>query len=165
MTPRSTTCTPRYAWIPVRMRLATKGASKKTRISIRSLLALFCFVKGLLQLRNIVIKQLEVVGDFLFSAHRRHQHDDPRAGFTGDGVRCFQIEVRFHGDDLDPFAFHQAHQLYRMLRAWGNAWPRLHVTNDVRSEEHTSELQSLTNFVCSLRLQKKNAHLCRFRCG
>src|SRR5207244_2128277 len=158
MTPRSTTCTPRYAWIPVRMRLATKGASKKTRISIRSLLALFCFVKGLLQLRmktrisirsllalfcfvkgllqlrNIVIKQLEVVGDFLFSAHRRHQHDDPRAGFTGDGVRCFQIEVRFHGDDLDPFAFHQAHQLYRMLRAWGNAWPRLHVSNDVEMD-------------------------------
>src|SRR6266576_3727206 len=111
-----------------------KSASKKTRITIHSLLALFCFVKGLLQLRNIVIKQLEVVGDFLFSAHRRHQHDDPRAGFTGDGVRCFQIEVRFHGDDLDPFAFHQAHQLYRMLRAWGNAWPRLHVTNDVEME-------------------------------
>src|SRR5258706_6852321 len=31
----------------------------------------------------------------------------------------------------------------------------------VRSEEHTSELQSLTNLVCRLLLEKKNNH---FRC-
>src|SRR5258706_7570630 len=31
--------------------------------------------------------------------------------------------------------------------------------SDVRSEEHTSELQSLTNIVCRLLLEKKNNHL------
>src|SRR5262249_59489867 len=31
----------------------------------------------------------------------------------------------------------------------------------MRSEEHTSELQSLTNLVCRLLLEKKNAHVDR----
>ena len=30
ITPRSTTCTPRYAWMPAITRLATKGGSRKT---------------------------------------------------------------------------------------------------------------------------------------
>src|SRR5256884_2049068 len=97
MTPRSTTCTPRYAWIPVRMRLATKGASKKTRISIRSLLALFCFVKGLLQLRNIVIKQLEVVGDFLFSAQdRKSTRLNSSHGYISYAVFCLKKKKNMH---------------------------------------------------------------------
>src|SRR5258706_2951774 len=33
-------------------------------------------------------------------------------------------------------------------------------TGDLRSEEHTSELQSLTNLVCRLLLEKKNANSC-----
>src|SRR5258706_12128882 len=33
----------------------------------------------------------------------------------------------------------------------------LHVAPNVRSEEHTSELQSLTNIVCRLLLEKKKA--------
>jgi hypothetical protein len=32
MTPRSTTCTPRYAWIPAITRLATNGAARNDRI-------------------------------------------------------------------------------------------------------------------------------------
>src|SRR5438093_10013086 len=51
-----------------------------------------------------------------------------------------------HGDPLVP-------QLVRQLQH------RLHVLRDqgvaVRSEEHTSELQSLTNLVCRLLLEKK----------
>src|SRR5438046_3355448 len=35
--------------------------------------------------------------------------------------------------------------------------PRLRGPVDQRSEEHTSELQSLTNLVCRLLLEKKNA--------
>src|SRR5258706_11658325 len=37
------------------------------------------------------------------------------------------------------------------------------VVNTMRSEEHTSELQSLTNLVCRLLLEKKNT--ARFRPG
>src|SRR5262249_57827966 len=33
-----------------------------------------------------------------------------------------------------------------------------HVARDARSEEHTSELQSLTNLVCRLLLEKKKPH-------
>src|SRR5258706_11561147 len=36
--------------------------------------------------------------------------------------------------------------------------------NKTRSEEHTSELQSLTNLVCRLLLEKKNTYA-RFRVG
>src|SRR5438093_3542078 len=36
-------------------------------------------------------------------------------------------------------------------------------TGDVRSEEHTSELQSLTNLVCRLLLEKKNKDDARSR--
>src|SRR5438046_8298792 len=43
-----------------------------------------------------------------------------------------------------------------------NAPSRLGDTGfDDRSEEHTSELQSLTNLVCRLLLEKKNAHSVR----
>src|SRR5437016_11688638 len=37
-------------------------------------------------------------------------------------------------------------------------WPDLAAYRDGRSEEHTSELQSLTNLVCRLLLEKKNKH-------
>src|SRR5438093_13214226 len=37
----------------------------------------------------------------------------------------------------------------------GRSVPARHVVNDDRSEEHTSELQSLTNLVCRLLLEKK----------
>src|SRR5438046_5599590 len=36
--------------------------------------------------------------------------------------------------------------------------PGLHRCRTVRSEEHTSELQSLTNLVCRLLLEKKKEH-------
>src|SRR5687767_15336854 len=35
----------------------------------------------------------------------------------------------------------------------------------LRSEEHTSELQSLAYLVCRLLLEKKNYSLCRFACS
>src|SRR5262249_57659465 len=47
----------------------------------------------------------------------------------------------------------------RFLKAWEGTRPAA-----ARSEEHTSELQSLTNLVCRLLLEKKkkkNTHKCR----
>src|SRR5688572_31845331 len=43
---------------------------------------------------------------------------------------------------------------WRGLRVWG--WD-----SSVRSEEHTSELQSQSNLVCRLLLEKKNKHVSR----
>src|SRR5438046_4953864 len=52
------------------------------------------------------------------------------------------VAARDHERDAAPGAFHG--------RAPTPCWPTLH-----RSEEHTSELQSLTNLVCRLLLEKK----------
>src|SRR3989440_8406537 len=49
--------------------------------------------------------------------------------------------------------------LFRSDRDW---------SSDVRSEEHTSELQSRSDLVCRLLLEKKKAHVCRpvtCKCG
>src|SRR5258706_3698130 len=43
-----------------------------------------------------------------------------------------------------------------MQRQGGGQADRAGTDNDDRSEEHTSELQSLTNLVCRLLLEKKN---------
>src|SRR5205085_10453967 len=40
-------------------------------------------------------------------------------------------------------------------RAWGGGAPRASVGRGSRSEEHTSELQSQSNLVCRLLLEKK----------
>src|SRR5438093_8444155 len=83
--------------------------------------------------------------------------------------------------DLLPFAFcleHDARRprstlfpyttLFRSFRpaegssaaAYGMlGWKGPHSKQDGRSEEHTSELQSLTNLVCRLLLEKKNRDL------
>src|SRR5438309_7196918 len=69
MTPRSTTWTPRYAWIPVRIRLATNGAARNCRV-VRSIASLR---SRLLDRRDeqvdVVVEQLEIVG------RRRHAAD------------------------------------------------------------------------------------------
>src|SRR2546430_11462675 len=60
-------------------------------------------------------------------------------------------QARFHGDDL----------FVQVLRARGDRFPGLGVADhgfqlcELRSEEHTSELQSQSNLVCRLLLEKK----------
>src|SRR5262249_58805523 len=43
-----------------------------------------------------------------------------------------------------------------LFRMWGAVTDRVEAYGSGRSEEHTSELQSLTNLVCRLLLEKKN---------
>src|SRR3712207_7663128 len=52
----------------------------------------------------------------------------------------------------------QAHEVYahRRLDERGEVAPRAHGQDEVRSEEHTSELQSRQYLVCRLLLEKKN---------
>src|SRR2546430_12651169 len=40
----------------------------------------------------------------------------------------------------------------------GNGWAGDNIHHPIRSEEHTSELQSQSNLVCRLLLEKKNIH-------
>src|SRR4029079_16952806 len=75
MTPRSTTCTPRYEWIPVRMRLAANGASRNCRGS-RSILAGSHFLDGVAQQLDVVVEERDEVVDALLAAHRRRRLQD-----------------------------------------------------------------------------------------
>jgi len=43
-------------------------------------------IKGLLELSNVVIKQLEIVGDLFFAAYRGRENDDLTAGLPRDTV-------------------------------------------------------------------------------
>src|SRR5262249_59693843 len=54
----------------------------------------------------------------------------------------------------------------REIRAWVGPYPISAPSaaySGHRSEEHTSELQSLTNLVCRLLLEKKNIHITSLR--
>src|SRR5437660_12752817 len=81
-------------------------------------------VEGLLQFGDIVIKQLEIIGDFFFPADRRHEDDDLRAGVAGDGVGSFEVEVRLNKNKLYAVALHLANHLDGVLRARVDEWAR-----------------------------------------
>src|SRR2546430_7253058 len=66
---------------------------------------------------------------------------EPRALFFDDGARA--PNVRDVGD-------HRQHEVYAPVRRRAKHRARL------RSEEHTSELQSQSNLVCRLLLEKKH---------
>src|SRR5205085_8890001 len=135
ITPRSTTCTPRYAWMPVRIRLATNGASKNKKISIELLSWLVSGgVKRLLQFGNVVVEKFEIVGDLFLSADRRRQHEHLRSRFPRYRLRRFQIEVRLNDNHLHSVAFHLLNKLHRVLRAWRNSRPRLDVADHIQIE-------------------------------
>src|SRR5262249_60730545 len=59
---------------------------------------------------------------------------------------------RRHGHDV-VIGFALFHLCLQLLQCLGHSQ---HSLKGVRSEEHTSELQSLTNLVCRLLLEKKN---------
>src|SRR3712207_8149811 len=73
-----------------------------------------------------------------------HQHGAARVGDVGD----VQAAVRTAGQIPDDPRVHVAEQQVAGLGAVGGAV-------DVRSEEHTSELQSRQYLVCRLLLEKK----------
>src|SRR6266849_2452097 len=144
ITPRSTTCTPRYAWIPAMIRLARSGHLRNSRISIYpprapseqsdGTYALPRSGEGLHEKIHIVIEELEIIGNFFFAADRGHQDNHFRAGFARYRVRRLQIEVWLHQDDLHIFPLHHGNQLHRVRRAGWNAGTRLHIVHYVQAE-------------------------------
>src|SRR5215510_8333430 len=89
ITPRSTTWTPRYACIPVRMRLATNGAARNSSIEVSTLFA---------------------------SADRRRHDQDFAADVARDFLRCLQIEIRLDQDQLHVLPLHLVEQIEGVLR-------------------------------------------------
>src|SRR5262249_59667672 len=64
-----------------------------------------------------------------------------------------------HGMDRKPYLCPTEDILLALLQHWGlDAWSMQQTQAELRrSEEHTSELQSLTNLVCRLLLEKKKS--------
>src|SRR5438093_8764454 len=65
--------------------------------------------------------------------------------------------------EIYPLSLHDALPIYAGRTAFRNGVEYVRKLADylfpIRSEEHTSELQSLTNLVCRLLLEKKNRQL------
>src|SRR5262249_41790397 len=117
------------------MRLATNGASRKTRISIRLAPGLlFCFVERFFQLGDIVIEQLEIIGDLFFAANARREHDNFPARVAGNSVGSFQVEIRLDTNDFDAVALHLADEFNSVLRTGRNAGTRLDIADYVEVE-------------------------------
>src|SRR6266852_4811132 len=130
MTPRSTTCTPRYAWMPVRIRLAMNGRIRNGSISI----FLFGLLESFGQHSNIVIKELEVIRNFRFSSHGWHQYHHLAPGHAGNAVGRLEIEIRLDQLDLDFFPLHQIDDLNRMRRSRRDSRTRLNISHDIQTE-------------------------------
>src|SRR5919198_3603633 len=134
ITPRSTTWTPRYEWIPVRIRLAAKGAARNFRI-LRSM-SLLCS-GGLDRVHeelDVVIEELEVVGDLLLASDGGRHDQHFRSGLSRDRVRCLQVEVGLDHDDLHVLALHLLDHVDRVRRRGRDPRPRLDVADDVEAE-------------------------------
>src|SRR6187549_3712296 len=75
ITPRSTTCRPRYAWMPAMIRLAAMGAARNDRIA-GSIIAGSTARGGFerrRELADVEVEQRDVVGHLLVAANRRRQ--------------------------------------------------------------------------------------------
>src|SRR5690606_41445489 len=73
------------------------------------------------------------------------RHAEPAAHFSNAEFAGFQ-KLRFVGRDADGF---------EALPRFQHTQPAVAACTPVRSEEHTSELQSRENLVCRLLLEKK----------
>src|SRR6185436_5737963 len=101
ITPRSTTCTPRYAWMPVRIRLATNGAARNGMTTESSTLLRSRRLDRVDQHRDVGLEQLEIVGRRRHAANRGRQHQHLGPGLRGDRVGRLRIEVGLDDDHLD----------------------------------------------------------------
>src|ERR1700741_3797639 len=125
ITPRSTTCTPRYACMPVKIRLAINGHNRNGRISIVS----FGLLESLFDQVDIVIEQLKIICHLLLSAYRREVHEYFGSCRRPNAVRRFQIKIRLDQNEFAILALHQPNQFDGVAGRRWNAGPRLHISD------------------------------------
>src|SRR5450759_3512160 len=118
--------------MPVRIRLAIKGARRNEKVSIDR--SLFELGERVDQQVDVVIEELEVVGDFLVSAHGGHQDHHLAAYIGGDRIGRAQVEVGLHKDQLDAFPLHQVDQVERVGGGRRDAGFGLYVIHHVQAE-------------------------------
>src|SRR2546427_10205749 len=69
-----------------------------------------------------------------------------------------EVLVVFRGAEgyISPSWYPSKHETHRLVPTWN--YEAVHVHGQIRSEEHTSELQSQSNLVCRLLLEKKKQY-------
>src|ERR1044072_6996571 len=107
ITPRSTTCRPRYAWMPAMIRLAAIAGSRNCRI-VQSIIRLLSreLLQRARQQVDVVVEQLDVIAGGFFAANRRRQHEHLAAKLIGDRLRRLQVEIRLDDDQFRVLFFH-----------------------------------------------------------
>src|SRR5262245_49295502 len=135
ITPRSTTCRPRYAWMPAMIRLAAMAGARNCRI-VQSTIRLFPsdLFERARQQPDVVVDQLDVIAGRFLAANRRRQHQDLAADLIGNGLRRLQVEVRLDDDQLRALPLHFGDQLDGVSGCRRNARLRLDVSHHVETE-------------------------------
>src|SRR2546430_13443738 len=103
-----------------------------------------------------LVTTLLAVTTLIFSSNRSNAVDDARLQAVEASVQIQEsppvIQLVWAKPEISP-------ALYRIAkRPVGGNWSDV-ATLDGRSEEHTSELQSQSNLVCRLLLEKKNKNI------
>src|SRR5205809_414565 len=86
---------------------------------------------GVDQQVHVVVKELEVIGDFLHTSDRRRHHEDFRAGVATDGVRCLQVEIRLHEYEFHVHSLHLINKIESVLRSRRDTWLWFDVTHNI----------------------------------
>src|SRR5687767_2378154 len=126
--------------MPAITRLARNGSARKlkTALSISASVRAARFrARGLERGHeqvDVVVEQLDVVGDGLLAPDRWRQHDYVRAGLCRNRLGSLLIEVRLHQDDLDLLPLHLLNELQRVTGRRRNAGTRLDVADDIEPE-------------------------------
>ena len=121
--------------MPVRMRLAAKGAARKLQdVEVHAVTRAPVGLDGGHQQLDVVVEELDVVGDLLLAAHRGRQHHHLGAGLPRDGVRRLEVEVGLDQEDLDALPLHLLDEVDGVAGRRRDAGPRLHVADHVQAE-------------------------------
>src|SRR5688572_31834927 len=114
-------------------------------------------VTGFMEIRREMTKRRDPVKRL--EDYRQVYEETPEDLVQAQGARCMDCGIPFchSGCPLGNIIPDWNDLVYR--DQWKEALDRLHATNNfpefTRSEEHTSELQSQSNLVCRLLLEKK----------
>src|SRR5205823_7924182 len=110
------------------------------------------------RLEHLISFYLSLYHGDLHSFPTRRSSDLPESDLLTQGAKCpcGGSEFTKEADILDVWFESGCSYLVETANAGDQLWP-----SDLRSEEHTSELQSLAYLVCRLLLEKKNQTLHR----
>src|SRR5437879_13085514 len=110
-------------------------------------------------LRSLVIEQRPKHQAVATSQAAVQNHNEPHL-FDDDAHTAETVPLSLH--DALPISASRPASRYSALRSIASSRPLKFTCSSLRSEEHTSELQSPMYLVCRLLLEKKKKPSCRY---